>query len=284
VSAASGTGPSGTESSIADGTVVWLYVSAGQNCFSSYGKIINNYVITPAGSAETAGNACGITNFSIYGITSGNTVINGVIGISISRSDGARVVDNSVIGGTLAAIEIHTSPGAFVRGNTVNGQGTLGSLPSGCGIWLDGSVDQYTSLSDDVSIIGNRVFGIHTAGRCISTGGQSRLTITGNVMEGRYGVTLTNNSDVTVSSNILLGDSSGGGVQIINSNGVVVSVNDIRHYASGVTISATSTTVDNINISNNLFRQCAVSVGEKTAGSGTVGSNIINAGNIVSAT
>jgi hypothetical protein len=283
-SAASGSGPSGVGSAIADGTAVWNYVSAGQNYTGSYGKIINNYVIIPSGCANTDGNACGITNMTLGGLTSGNTVINGVIGISIVRADNSQVVDNTVIGGTLAAIEIAVSPGAIVRGNTINGQGTLGSAPSGCGIWLNGSFDQYTSLSNDVSIIGNRIFGMNNLGRPISTGYVSRLTVIGNSITGRYGVALNTVSDVTVSNNVFLGDGVGAGVSLVNSNSVLVSVNDIRNYANGVTISATSATVDNINISNNLFRQCAVSIGETKAGSGTVGSNIINSGNIVSAT
>ncbi|MEI7782112.1 MAG: right-handed parallel beta-helix repeat-containing protein [Planctomycetota bacterium] len=223
------------------------YTASGTQYYSYRGKILNNTVIIPPGCTNTDGNACGIVlGFNAQGgLISGNIVVNGVLGISIPRSTNGRVVGNTIVGGTLAAIELPNAPGAVVEGNVIDGQGTLGSLSSGCGIWID---DTGTT---DVSIVGNRIFGINNVGRSISAGYTSRVTVTGNSFESRYGITLNKMSEVTISNNTFLGDNVAYAVGLINTSSAVVSGNAIKNYNQGVQIYVSSGTSDHLDISNN---------------------------------
>jgi hypothetical protein len=253
----------------------------GLQYYSYRGKILNNVVILPPGCANTDGNACGIVlGYNAYnGLISGNTVVNGVLGISIPRTQNCRVVDNTVIGGTLAAIELPNAPGAIVQGNVIDGQGTLGSLSSGCGIWID------NTGTTDASIVGNRIFALNANGYVISGGYTSRITVTGNAFESKLGVGFSYMSDFTISNNTFLGNVSGGiCVQLVNCNSGVVSGNAIQNGLYGINVAVTAGyTSDYLNISNNHIRGCTTPINAQLSGSGALGTNIVNSGNIVKA-
>jgi hypothetical protein len=131
--------------------------------------------------------------------------------------------------------------------------------------------------------VGNRIFGLTNTGRPISGGNVSRLTITGNIIAGRYGVELTAVSDATISNNLFSGDVNGPAVSLVNCSSVVVSRNAITSYAYGVRIYVSSGTSDYFNISNNHLRSCTVAVDSTLVSGGAIGANIVNAGNIVRA-
>jgi parallel beta-helix repeat protein len=259
------------------------YTASGTQYYSYRGKILNNTVIIPPGCTNADGSACGIViGFNAPdGLISGNTVVNGVLGISIPRTTNCRVIGNTVIGGTLFGIECPNAPGAVVHSNVIDGQGTLGSL-SGGAITLngDGTTPGY---SGNASIVGNRIFDINNAGRPITGTSVQHVTVTGNTITGRYGVTFTLTSDVTISNNAFLGDGIAFAVDLINSNSAVVSGNSINNYSNGVRFYVSSGTSDFFNVSNNHFRLCTTPVNDTLVSGGAIGTNVINAQNIVRA-
>ena len=243
-------------------------------------KVVRNTILMPLNPSNTTGIVLGIEIAfpGDYALVEGNTIINGTMGVSVAQCNTSRVIGNLFYGQVLAAIELADSPGAIVQGNTIDGQGRLGSISSACGIWCDGS----GSLTKDVAIVGNRIYGIHTSGRCVSAGYTSHFVIVGNSFEARNGITFTGMTDVTVTGNTFYGDGSGQGIALVNCNSAVVSGNAIQTFNQGVQIYASSGTSDYFNVSNNHFRLCTTPVNGQTAG-GSIGTNVVNAGNLVRA-
>jgi len=99
--------------------------------------------------------------------------------------------------------------------------------------------------------MGTRIFDINNAGRSILAGYTSRVTVTGNSFESRYGITLNKMSEVTISNNTFLGDNVAYAVGLINTSSAVVSGNAIKNYNQGVQIYVSSGTSDHLDISNN---------------------------------
>jgi hypothetical protein len=246
------------------------------------GKALRNTILMPTGLTETAGNACGLSfNYSDYGLAEGNTVTNGTMAISIDASNNTKVIGNTLIGQTLASVELPDSPGSVVEGNVIDGLGRLGTAdPSGAGIWMNGN----TSLTTDVTIVGNRIFGVNVVGRCINAANTNttRLTIAGNSLESRYGMTVTG-SDLTITGNVITGDGSGTGIGLLNCSSSVVSGNTMKSFVQGVRLVATAGTSDFFNVSNNHFRLCGIPVDGFPTLPGVLGTNIINAQNTVRA-
>ena len=251
--------------------------------FRSYrAKALRNTILMPASPTDTQGYVCGIEfAYSHSGLAEGNKIVNGVMGISFARGNDGKAVSNTLTGQTLAAIELSRSPGCVVQDNVIDGLGLLGSVPSGSGIWFTGTG------SDNATITGNRIFGLHTNGVGIADGGSgTRVSITANAIESRTAIFLHTVSDIVIHDNSLTnpGSVSGYGVFIDDSSNVSVSANHIQNYSSGIRLNSDSISDDQINVSNNLFTQCAISVDEVTSETGSIGNSITNAGNVVRAT
>ena len=241
-------------------------------------RALRNVILMPASPTETTGTTCGIEIASSYPLVEGNMIVNGTMGISFAAAQYPKAIGNTMTGQTLTAIELADSPGAVVQGNVIDGQGVLGTLSSSCGIWFDGS-----GLSNNVSVVGNRIFGLTSTGWGISLGYVSRVTIAGNSIGTRLGIIGTGISDSTVSGNSICGTGDGTGILLSNSSSVVVTGNAVQSQGSGVRIDASSGTSDYINVSNNHFRTCTTPVNGTTSGSGALGTNIVNASNVVRA-
>ncbi|MEI7439276.1 MAG: right-handed parallel beta-helix repeat-containing protein [Thermoleophilia bacterium] len=242
------------------------------------GKALRNTILMPVNPAEPTGIVCGIEfgAQSYYGLAEGNRIENGSMGISFARGDCGKAVGNTFIGQSLFAIEMADSPGCVIQGNVINGSGRLGSLPSGSAITTQGAA----GLSTDISIIGNHIYGIHDSGRSISLS-HSRYTVTGNTVESKYGITLSNVSDANVSNNLIRGNGTGQGVQLVKCNRIVMSGNTVQSQNVGVQISASSATAGVFNISNNRFWDCNVPVDEVAMSSNAVAQVITKDGNII---
>jgi nitrous oxidase accessory protein NosD len=232
----------------------------------------------PVNPAEPTGIVCGIEfgAQSYHGLAEGNKIENGSMGISFARGHYGKAIGNTLIGQTFFAIEMADSPGCVIQGNVINGSGRLGSLPSGSAITTHGGA----GLSNDISIIGNHIYGIHDSGRSISLS-HSRYTVTGNTVESKYGMTLSNVSDANVSNNVIRGKGPGQGVQLVKCNRIVMSGNTVQSQNVGVQISASASTAGIFNISNNRFWDCIVPVDEVAVSGSAIAQNVIKQGNIV---
>jgi parallel beta-helix repeat protein len=242
-------------------------------------KALRNVILMPENPNEATGRVCGIElSRCYYGLAEGNMVVNGTMGISLAAGAYNKSIGNTMIGQTLFGIEIADCPGCIIQGNIIDGDGLLGSLPSGAGIATTGG----SGLSTDLSIVGNRIFSLDPDGRPITLSSITQATLTGNVIEHRYGPVLTSVSNSVVSSNVILGDSVGQGVVLVNCSSITVIGNDMQNHSMGVVIGASSGTSDYFNITGNHFRSCTTPV-DGTAAGGTIGTNIINANNLVRA-
>ena len=242
------------------------------------GKALRNTILMPVNPAEPTGIVCGIEfgAQSYYGLAEGNKIENGSMGISFARGHYGKAIGNTLVGQTFYAIEMADSPGCVIQGNVINGSGRLGSLPSGSAITTHGAAGSST----DISIIGNHIYGIHDSGRSISLS-HSRYTVTGNTVESKYGMTLSNVSDANVSNNVIRGKGTGQGVQLVKCNRIVMSGNTVQSQKVGVQISASSSTAGIFDISNNRFWDCIVPVDEVAVSGSAIAQKIIKEGNIV---
>jgi hypothetical protein len=248
------------------------------------GKASRNTILMPASPAETLGNVAGINMGpqSYYGLAEGNKIVNGTTGISFAIGNYGKAIDNTLVGQTLYGIEMARSPGCIAQANVIDGSGLLGSVAGGTAIQINGGV----GVSNDIAVVNNRIFGMHINGTAIGNGAGFRVSITGNKIECMRAIFLYLVGDIVVNDNSIINTTStnGWGVYVGDCVDVVVSSNQMRNYTSGVKLNASSTTVDNINVSDNVMEQCSNSVESVTSGSGTIGSNITNAGNVLSAT
>jgi hypothetical protein len=243
------------------------------------GKALRNTILMPVSPTESTGRVCGIEfgAGSLYGLAEGNLIVNGTMGISFAKGNYGKVIGNTLIGQALWAIEIADSPGCVVQGNVIDGSGLLGSVSSGAGIITDG-----TGLSTDITIVGNRIFGMHDNGPSISLSGGARISVTENIVESVNGIVLNQASNVTLAGNKILGKGypTSKGVFLGDCADISVSENLIRSYHSGVQLHAASRTVDNVDVSSNHFVQCTVPVDSVAAG-GSIGNNVVDSGNVV---
>jgi hypothetical protein len=242
------------------------------------GKALRNTILMPVNPAEPTGIVCGIEfgAQSYYGLAEGNKIENGSMGISFARGHYGKAIGNTLVGQTFYAIEMADSPGCVIQGNIINGSGRLGSLPSGAAIAAHGAA----GLSTDISIVGNRIYGIHDSGRSISLS-HSRYAVNGNAVDSKCGMTLSNVSDANVSNNVVSGNGTGQGFQLVNCNRIVILRNTVQSQNVGVQISAPSGTVGIFNISNNRFWECSVPVDEVTVSGNATSQIIIKGGNVV---
>lgn len=242
------------------------------------GKALRNTILMPVNPAEPTGIVCGIEfgAQSYHGLAEGNKIENGSMGISFARGHYGKAIGNTLIGQTFYAIEMADSPGCVLQGNIINGSGRLGSLPSGAAIAAHGAA----GLSTDISIVGNHIYGIHDGGRSISLS-HSRYAVNGNIVESKCGMTLSNVSDANVSNNVIRGNRTGQGVQLVKCNRIVMLGNTVQSHNVGVQISASSDAAGIFNISNNRFWDCNVSVDEVTVSGSKFSDTVFQQGNIV---
>lgn len=242
------------------------------------GKALRNTILMPLNPAETTGYVCGIEfgAQSYYALAEGNMIVNGTMGISFAKGNYGKAIGNTLIGQTLYAIEIAASVGCTIQANVIDGAGRLGST-GGAGITTNSG-----NVSTDASIVGNRIFGINDNSRALAINGL-RASVSGNCIEALRGITATAITDSTFSGNIFLGKGYGYGVGLINCSSVVISGNSMKDQGQGVLINSSSGTSDHINVSSNHFRLCTTAVDGTTSGGGAIGTNIINANNIVRA-
>lgn len=243
-------------------------------------KATFNTVVLPVEPANVNGGVVGIEiALARYGLAQGNRIINGNMGISFAKAQYGTAIGNHIIGPNLFGVELSDSPGSLVQGNTIDGLGLL-DKSSGSGITSQGA----SSLSSNCTLVGNRIFNVSNTTRPISAASVSAWTVTGNSIEGKFGMNFTTLSDSVVSGNTIKGVNTGSlGVALTDCSSMTLTGNTFRDYNSGVYIAATSGTSDHINVTGNHFRTCATPVDGVTSGGGAIGTNVINANNTVRA-
>jgi len=239
-------------------------------------KALYNTILLAVNPDEVTGRVMGIeVSYASHGLTQGNRVVNGSMGVSFAQHDYGQSIGNTFIGSSLFGQELADSQNCIVQGNIFDGNGIGGTKSSGSGINVN-------SVSNNAVIVGNHFFDMASTCRPIASGSASGLVITGNMIEHRFGIILTSQTDSIVSANSFVGDGAVPAITLVDCTGITLTGNTIRDYSAGVYVSATSGTSDYLNITGNHFHTCTIPVDGVTSG-GTIGTNIVNASNTVRA-
>jgi hypothetical protein len=240
-------------------------------------KALYNTILLAVNPDEATGRVMGIEfSYASQGLAQGNRVVNGSMGVSFAQHDYGQSIGNTFIGSSLFGQELADSQNCIVQGNIFDGNGIGGTKSSGSGINVN-------SVSNNAVIVGNHFFDMASTCRPIASGSASGLVVTGNIIEHRFGIIFTGQTDSIVSGNSFVGDGSVQAITLVDCTGITVTGNTIRDYSAGVYVSATSGESNHINVTGNHFRTCTIPVDGVTSGGGTIGTNIINANNTVRA-
>ena len=240
-------------------------------------KILYNTVLQPENPDEPTGRIQGAEiGYARYGLAQGNRMVNGSMGVSFATHDYGQSIGNTFIGSALFGQELAFSQNCIVQGNIIDGNGGVGgNKASGSGI-------NANSMSDNALIVGNHIYDLAATARPIASASASGLLVTGNNIQGNYGINLTTQTDSVVSGNSFVGANSGTAVSLVDCTGATVTGNVMQDYTAGVYIGATSGTSDYITVTGNHFHTCTTPV-DGVASGGTIGANIVNASNTVRA-
>ncbi|WP_164919484.1 right-handed parallel beta-helix repeat-containing protein [Hansschlegelia zhihuaiae] len=208
-------------------------------------------------------------------IVTGNNFFGGSMGPSVAYCDGPVVANNTIEEATHYGIEMPSCNNASITGNTINLRGA----------GLDGIAVQGTETSDDgVVISGNTIVGFTRFGVFVDPGwtevmiGMNRIY---SVYSSDTFVYLNGATRASIIANRVRGGvSSKKGIRLHDTSDAVVALNHIENFTEqGILLTATDTTVDEVLISGNQFKNCPTKFAKSTTGSGAFGANVNVSGN-----
>jgi hypothetical protein len=218
--------------------------------------------------------------FVVGGQFTNNTGTNGGMLVSAASSKRFTIDSNSSTGANAWAIEVAGPSGAVmtcddnvVSNNTIDGSGRVVN-----GIGVQGSV-----ASRGVVVTGNTIYNFTGRGVYVNTFWDD-ITIsdndirTTNATGDQHGIWLLgSHTNAVIDGNRLKGDGTTEyGIQVTDSEGIAITGNVFDNWATAIVLRST-TTVNDVTISGNIFRQCAVQI--TNTGGGTFGERITAIGN-----
>jgi parallel beta-helix repeat protein len=270
---------SGLSASLIAGSLI--YLGGGSRVGGSRAYVYNalecnidgNAVIAPVNPTNVSGDVICIGVGAESSLCANNTTRGGSMGISADTADNTVVAGNTIYGPNWYGIEIPNTIGLVVDGNTINGNGLIGTHGSGAGIELDGNYG-----SGSIQVTNNRIVDYLAAGIALNTGSQH--IVSGNVVDssgaGTSGI-IVQATEWTIVGNVLLGPSftTTRGVYLANTTGKGSIVgNVIANWTHGIDLAPTSVVTDYVTITGNTFAGNTVAVSENASGEGSIGSNI----------
>ena len=244
-------------------------------------KVLDNEMIHVADPTNSAGLCCEIRHAD-GPVFSGNTGIDGAMLVSIAGGPNAVVTGNSGLGQTFYGIEIAGINGVAcdnptVTANTLKGAGVLnrgialqGVVPSRnavvSGNAISGYLDEGVFTNDqwDDVTVGSNSIDIHPGATGIKAvyviGPVTGLSVTGNTLNG--------------------GGTGEKAIHLIDVDTANVSGNTTRGWTENEVLLQSLTSIDNVNISANMFGSGLAGTAIGTTGAGTFGPNIRAFGNI----
>ncbi len=244
-----------------------------------HARIIGNTVLAPSSPTNTHGSVICIAFGALRSVCANNTMRGGSMGISADGADESSITGNTIFGPNWYGIEIPSSFHLSVVGNTINGNGILGTGGGG-GLSVIETTSSYNS--DWITISDNVMSNYTSNGIVVSTGGYH--VISNNVLDASVngGGIVTSVADVSITGNFIIGPgyATSRGIRLGNHLGrTSITGNTLKNWTHGIDFIPTSVIQDYVTITGNNFSGCTININDGHIGSGSLGSHIKVVGN-----